>query len=77
LNIVSGLRIDFKDIPSSRSSAPYPTSAQEDQIIDMEVKRLLASSVIVPCEHEEGEFVSPIFLRGKSDGSHRVILNLK
>ena len=32
---------------------------------------------MIPCEHEQGEFISPIFLRDKNDGSHRLILNLK
>ena len=32
---------------------------------------------MIPCEHEQGEFISPIFLRDKNDGSHRLNLNLK
>ena len=32
---------------------------------------------MIPCEHDQGEFISPIFLRDKNDGSHRLILNLK
>ena len=32
---------------------------------------------MIACEHEQGEFISPIFLRDKNGGSHRLILNLK
>ena len=32
---------------------------------------------IVPSSHEPGEFISPIFVRPKDDGSFRLILNLK
>ena len=30
-----------------------------------------------PSYHEEGEFISPIFVTPKSDGGYRLILNLK
>ena len=30
-----------------------------------------------PSYHEEGEFISPIFVTPKSEGEHRLILNLK
>ena len=30
-----------------------------------------------PSYHEEGEFISPIFVTPESDGGYRVILNLK
>ena len=44
----------------------------------LEVKRLLTKKIIVKCDHEKGELISPIFLREKSDGDgFRMILNLK
>ena len=33
--------------------------------------------MIVRTDRETGEFISPIFLRERKDGSHRMILNLK
>ena len=33
--------------------------------------------VIIESEHQKGQFLSPIFVRHKSDGSFRLILNLK
>ena len=38
---------------------------------------MLKKGVIEVTEHEEGEFISPIFLREKPDGAQRFILNLK
>ena len=32
---------------------------------------------MVHCEHQQGEFISPVFLRDKNGGSHLLILNLK
>jgi hypothetical protein len=42
-----------------------------------EIPNLLNKGVIVKSVHEEGEFISPMFLREKSDGGFRLILNLK
>ena len=42
-----------------------------------EIKKLLAKGIIKESSHEKGEIISPIFLRGKPDVSHRLILNLK
>ena len=33
--------------------------------------------MITRCDHEEGEIYLPIFLKKKTDGSFRLILNLK
>ena len=42
-----------------------------------EIKNLLPKGVIKESRHEEGEFISPIFLVPKSEDSFRTILNLK
>ena len=45
--------------------------------IQTEIEKLISLGVIVESNHEKGEVVSPIFVREKSDGSYRIILNLK
>ena len=42
-----------------------------------EIKNILHKGVIEECQHEEGEYISSIFLTPKPDGSFRIILNLK
>ena len=42
-----------------------------------EIKNLIAKRVIVECDHEPGEFISPIFTVPKKDENVRLILNLK
>ena len=49
-------------------------SSQECEIIDTEIEELLAKGAI---QVEDGEVISPIFLRYKKDGSPRPIINLK
>ena len=45
--------------------------------MENEIKTLLQKGVIVKCPPEKGEILSPVFLRPKSDGTYRLILNLK
>lgn len=52
-------------------------NATEQCIIDNEIDKLLDKGVIEVTQHCRGEFISPIFIRSKKDGSHRMILNLK
>ena len=49
----------------------------EHAIVEKEIHTLLEKGVIQGSLHEPGEFISPIFLRPKSDGSYRMIPNLK
>jgi len=46
-------------------------------VISTEIEKLLHKGVIVATGHEKGEFISPIFIRPKKDGSFRLILSLK
>jgi len=49
----------------------------ETEIIDAEILKLLDQKVIVEADFEEGQYISPIFLRQKKNGEYRLILNLK
>ena len=52
-------------------------TSEEETFLDTEIDNLIRKGVIAPSEHEEDEFISPIFLRKKGDNSFRLILNLK
>ena len=45
-------------------------------LLSVEIKNILHKGVIEECQHEESEYISPIFLTPKPDGSFRMILNL-
>ena len=77
LEAIMGYEIEFNDIPQQvQTIREYSTTDLEASILDAEVKKLLASNVIVRTSHESGEVFSPVFLRDKPGGSHRMILNL-
>ena len=78
LETVSGQRIEFNQKPVQLNLPVQPNySCQQGQVIDSEIQNLLNKGVIVESTHESNEYISPIFLRPKKDGSHRLILNLK
>ena len=78
LSIVAGLTIEFNsDKPLQISSISHPLSKSESEIVQVEINKLLEKRGLVISEHEQGEIISPVFLRAKPDGSHRLILNLK
>ena len=52
-------------------------SPKNQSFIQEEVNKLLKKGVAVECEHEPVEYISLIFLREKTDGTQRLILNLK
>ena len=52
-------------------------SYTEIQIVEKEFSKLLDKSVIELSFYEKNEFLSPIFLLPKDDGSFRMILNLR
>ena len=75
---VSGVKISFEEglVPCQAQYRPSVFNAQEELIVQQEIKTLLSKGVIQPSHREPGEFISTIFLRPKS-GSYRTILNLK
>ena len=76
LQTVKGLKLEFDEFPLS-SGLKYEVNTDDVESLKTEVNKLLKKGVIVPCDHEKEEFISPIFLRDKPDGSKRLILNLK
>ena len=78
LQIISGDCIEFiSDPPSQVSHPPNSIPRNHMSLVDKEIASLLDKGVIVSCDHEPGEFISPIFTVPKKDGNVRLILNLK
>ena len=78
LNMVKGAQIPLENHNFyCNNSRKNNISDNEYPIIDKEIQRLLKLKVIERSEHEEGEIISPIFAVPKSDGTSRIILNLK
>ena len=78
LGIVGGQRIEFDTEPFQNSPRLHLQFTDAEQaVMRSEISKLINKSVIVRTQHEPGEFISPIFVRPKKDGTNRMILNLK
>ena len=80
LNMVSGSEIPIENACTEsleQSVRKNPISKDEFPMIDQEIERLIKMKVIEKSNYEAGEIISPIFGVPKSDGSVRIILNLK
>ena len=78
LNTVNGQSIEFTTTPyQDQVPAQKKFSAEESNIIQCEINKLLQKEVVKLTSHEPGQFISTMFLRPKPDGTHRMILNLK
>lgn len=78
LDTLGGYKIKFMYEPLQLSvKATHQVSIENKQLLELAVDKLLKSKAIEKCSPSEGQFVSPIFLVPKPDGSHRFILNLK
>ena len=75
------MKIEFINNSSPTCENIYPqqrsTYSADAMVVRTEVQKLLNKGVIKPSAHEEGEIISPIFVRPKKDGTYRLILNLK
>ena len=78
LQTVKGYNIAFGEKPVQNHLLKETKFTDTEQsFVQTEVKKLLAQGVIEHTSREEGDFISPIFLRPKKNGEHRMILNLK
>lgn len=72
LSSVAGLKMPFCDTPAQNRAYIMMFSAVEKDVISLEIQKLEKKQVIEPTRHERGEIISPIFVRPKKDGSHRL-----
>ena len=77
LETVQRTKIPFCTIPPSIIKNNPKFTQPETDAIDNEISKLLQKGVVKRSHHEEGEFISPIFVTLKSDGGYRLTLNLK
>ena len=79
LQDIRGHHIEFDEWPTQHKvPRPLNFSQTENDIIALEIERLLEKGVISEVAHEPGEFISNIFVREKKDsGKFRMILNIK
>ena len=77
LKMVVDVDIQLLNEPPSGQIRQAHFSREWSQAIDVEIQDLLRKDVIIPCNHTEGEFIAPIFIRPKKDNRVRVILNLR
>ena len=77
ISTVSGMPINIASNLTITNKYQYPFNDKEDAFIESEIQNLVKKGFIRNSSHEKGEFISPIFLREKSDGGYRLILSLK
>ena len=78
LDIVKqGYEIEFLSEPCEQCNRiPIKFNLTEKDIISKLLSKFEEKGVIVKSQHELGEILSHVFIRPKSDGTHRLILNL-
>lgn len=78
LSAVKGYKLEFDENPFQKV-IPNPIRFNEDEckLIDSEVSDLLEKGAIKETVHEQGEFISNIFLVKKKNGKFRPVINLK
>ena len=77
LQNILGPKVDYVEAPEQHNLRTTHFNHNEGMIINAEIEKLISKGVIEPTSHEEGEILSNIFIRPKTDGTHRMTLNLK
>lgn len=79
LDIVQHCHIEFinNENPVNTKIPNCHFNSKEEEIIGLEIQKLLDMKVLKEVQHHPEEFLSPIFLRPKKDGEYRMILNLR
>ena len=77
LDMVKGLTIELAALPT-QETIPDSTSPKPgiNELLSEQIDIMLRQGIIEPAMHSSRSFVSHMFLRPKTDGSYRPILNL-
>ena len=70
------MKLEFEESPLQVGCSGFKIP-QNQPLVQEEVNKLLKKGVVTECEDEVVEYISPIFLWEKTDGTQRLILNLK
>ena len=70
------MKLEFGESPLQGQCSGFEIP-ENQPLIQEEVNKLLKKGVVVECEHEPVEYISPIFLKEKTNGTQRLILNMK
>ena len=68
LQTVQGMKLEFEESPLQGQCSGFEIPKNQP-LIQEEVNKLLKKSVAAECEHKPVEYISPIFLREKTDGT--------
>ena len=79
LNSVKHYKIEFENGEPHQCMSPKEINftRQEQEVIDVEIDKLLLKGVTSETTYCRGEYISTIFVCPKKDVGHRLILNLK
>lgn len=78
LNCISGYQIKpFKRVEQSNVHNSIKLSLEDQTRLGLSIQKLIEKGAVKKCEPLKDQFLSLNFLRSKTDGSDRFILNLK
>ena len=77
LDIVQGYQLEFISHPSQLICRETFSSKSLAVHIDPEINKLEQKGVICKVSHDVDQFISTVVLTPKSDGTYRMIFNLK
>ena len=70
------MKLAFEECPLRVGCSGFEIPKNQP-LIQEELNKLLEKDVVVECTPEAVEYISPIFLTKKTDGTQKLILNLK
>ena len=79
MSVVLGYKLEFYGLQPIQTGKIRPTvlNSEAEAALDEQIQNFLSRNILVESHHELPEFISPVFLRKKKNGTFRMILNLK
>ena len=74
-----GYKLEFYGLQPIQIGKIRPTvlNIEAEAALEQQIQDFLSRDILVESHHEATEFISPVFLREKKNGTFRMILNLK